>query len=96
MVIRAIWWFLILAAGVLTYLLATYVIGFSTDKSCTECGEGTWLSVYLLLPFAVAIVVFSCVSATRIFRFERALAMLVLLVALSSLLAFVTHGGRVT
>jgi hypothetical protein len=95
-VIRIIWWLLLLASAALTYLLVYYVAGFLAHAGCTECGEGTWLSVAFLFPFAAAIVVFCSVGATRAFRVERALGLLILAVAVVSLAAFLVNRGSVT
>jgi hypothetical protein len=95
-VIRIIWWLLILASAALTYLLVYYVAGFLAHAGCTDCGEGTWLSVAFLFPFTVALVVFCSVGATRVFRFERALGLLVLAVAAVSFVVFLINRGSVT
>jgi len=95
-VIRIIRWFLILASAALTCLLVYYVAGFLSHAGCTECGQGTWLSTVFLFPFAAAIIVFSSVGATRVFRTERTLALLVLAVAVVSFVAFLVNRGSVT
>jgi hypothetical protein len=71
MTLRLLWWFWILGSGFLTYILSRCVIGYVTDPTCTECGQGAWIALAFDAPFLVGIMTFQLAREMRAFRLER-------------------------
>jgi hypothetical protein len=71
---RVLWWILIALALGLVYLLAPFV--FPSRQPCTGCGEGVVLATVFASPVIAAIAIFSSVRATRAFRFEMSIGLI--------------------